>query len=71
MSDSSDSNKYYNAVKIKITDEYKVHWLNYIREIFLSEYETLKNNPNIQLESFSEQELSHQFRGHFVKNLQI
>lgn len=65
----SDSNKYYNAVKIKITDEYKVHWLNYIREIFLSEYETLKNNPNIQLESFSEQELSHQFRGHFVKKL--
>lgn len=65
----SDSNKYYNTVKIKITDEYKVHWLNYIREIFLSEYETLKNNPNIQLESFSEQELSHQFRGHFVKKL--
>lgn len=38
----SDLNKYYNAIKIKITDEYKVHWLNYVREIFLSEYETLK-----------------------------
>lgn len=69
MSYSSDSNKYYNAVKIKITDEYKVHWLNYVREIFLSEYETLKNNFNVQLESFSEKELSHQFRGHFVKKL--
>ena len=43
--------------------------MNYIREIFLSEYELLKTNPNVQLNSFSKHELSHCFRGHFVKKL--
>lgn len=33
--------KYYNAVKVKLTDENQIYWLNYIREIFLSEYELL------------------------------
>ena len=61
--------KYYNAVKVKLMDENQIFWLNYIREIFLSEYELLKTNPSIQLNSFTKQELSHCFRGHFVKKL--
>lgn len=61
--------KYYNAVKVKLTDENQIYWLNYVREIFLSEYELLKNNPSVQLKSFTEHELSHAFRGHFVKKL--
>ena len=61
--------KYYNAVKVKLTDENQIYWLNYIRKIFLSEYELLKTNPSIQLNSFTKHELSHCFRGHFVKKL--
>ena len=61
--------KYYNAVKVKLTDENQIYWLNYIREIFLSEYELLKTNSSIQLNSFTKHELSHCFRGHFVKKL--
>ena len=61
--------KYYNAVKVKLTDENQIYWLNYVREIFLSEYELLKTNPSVQLKSFTGHELSHAFRGHFVKKL--
>ena len=61
--------KYYNAVKVKLTDENQIYWLNYVREIFLSEYELLKTNPSVQLKSFTGHELSHCFRGHFVKKL--
>lgn len=61
--------KYYNAVKVKLMYENQIYWLNYIREIFLSEYELLKTNSSIQLNSFTKHELSHCFRGHFVKKL--
>ena len=61
--------KYYNAVKVKLIDENQIYWLNYVREIFLSEYELLKTNPSVQLKSFTGHELSHCFRGHFVKKL--
>ena len=61
--------KYYNAVKVKLVDENQIYWLNYVREIFSLEYELLKTNPSVKLNSFTEQELSHCFRGHFVKKL--
>lgn len=63
--------KYYNAVKVKLTDENQIYWLNYVREIFLSEYELLKTNPSVQLKSFTGHELSHCFRGHFVSEAKI
>ena len=59
---------YNNAVKFKITDLKLIHYLNYIHEIFLNEYEFI-HQQNIQPSCFTKDELSHQFRGHFTKKL--
>ena len=59
---------YNNAVKFKITDLKLIHYLNYIHEIFLNEYELIQQQ-NIQPNCFTKDELSHQFRGHFTKKL--
>ena len=71
---NSKSNKvgkiptYHNAIKFKITDLTLIGYLNYIHELFLNEYELI-NQKNIQPSCFTEDELSHLFRGHFTKKL--
>ena len=61
---------YFNAVKFKITDESKAltNYLDYIHGIFLHEYKLI-NEAEIQPNCFTQDELSHQFRGHFTKKL--
>ena len=59
---------YHNAVKFKITDVKLIHYLNYIHDIFLNEYEFIQQQ-NIQPSCFTKKELSHQFRVHFTEKL--
>ena len=64
----SKAQTYHNAVKFKITDSKLIHYLNYIHELFLNEYELI-HQRNIQPSCFTKKELSHEFRGHFPKKL--
>ena len=59
---------YHNAVKFKITDLKLIDYLNDIHELFLNEYELIRQE-NIQPSCFTKEELSHEFRGHFTKKL--
>ena len=59
---------YHNAVKFKITNVKLIGYLNYIHAFFLNEYELI-HQQNIQPSCFTEDELSHHFRGHFSKKL--
>lgn len=59
---------YHNAIKFKITDVKLIDYLNDIHEIFLNEYELI-HQQNIHPSCFTQEELSHEFRGHFTKKL--
>ena len=56
------------VVKFKITDVTLIGYLNDIHELFLNEYELI-NQQNIHPSCFTEDELSHRFRGHFTQKL--
>lgn len=61
--------KVTRAYNLKVKEPYLIKYLDVLHSILTDELQAILNNPNIQLNSFTEQEYSNRFRGEFCTKL--